>query len=114
MEILTFENFERTINTLRDNIDRLNKIAEALNYANIFELSPSGQVIDLLAYIFDDKNGCINYWVYERNFGRDWYEGCVRDTDGSNINLSTTRKLYDFLVENMSFKVDLHLSTLTT
>lgn len=101
MRILPYEEFEHTINALRDNIDQLDKVAEVLDCANIFNLSASDQVTDLLTYIFDDKDEWISYWVYERDFGRNWYEGCAQEKDGSNIDLSTTKRLYDFLVSNL-------------
>lgn len=42
--------------------------------------------------------GDIDYFCYELNFGKDYKEGYVTDTDGTNIDLSTSDKLYDYLV----------------
>lgn len=101
MKTLPYEEFERIINELRLNHDRLDKIAEALNWAEAFDLSVCDEVVRLLQYIFKDEDGWLEYWVYERDFGRDWYEGCATESDGTDVNLSTTRKLYDFLIKNM-------------
>ena len=99
--IFPYENFAKTINALRDKYDRMDKISKALNWCEIYDISMGEQVVDILTYIFNDKDEWISYWVYERDFGRDWYEGCTKEKNGSNIDLSTMKKLYDFLVSNM-------------
>lgn len=95
--------FKRTIDALRDNHDRIDKIAETLGWCEAFGLSMSDEIVKLLSYIFKDQDKWIEYWVYERDFGRDWYDGCAHEADGTNIDLSTVRKLYDFLIKNMGF-----------
>jgi hypothetical protein len=99
--MLSYMDFKRTIDALCDNYDKLDKIAETLGWIEAFDLSMSGETTKLLTHIFKDKGGWIDYWVYERNFGRDWYNGCAHEADGANIDLSTTKQLYDFLVKNM-------------
>ena len=101
MKTLSYEEFEKIIETLRDKYERLDKISEALNWCEVYDISMGDQVADLLSYIFDDKDDWISYWMFERDFGRDWYVGCVKDGDGVDIDLSTVRNLYDFLIENM-------------
>lgn len=58
-------------------------------------------VIDLLEFIFNDKNQLIKYWIWELGFGVDYEDGDVKDPDGSIIPLKTTEDLYNLLVRNM-------------
>ena len=58
-------------------------------------------VIDLLEFIFNDKNQWIKYWIFELDFGKNYEDGDAKDADGSNIPLKTVEDLYDFLVRNM-------------
>lgn len=99
--MLTYEQFEKYIEAIRSNYHRLNEIGEVLRWDDVFELSMAGDVIGLLEHIFRDKDEWISYWVYEKDFGLDWEEGCAIEADGTDIDLSTTEKLYDFLISNM-------------
>lgn len=56
-------------------------------------------VVRLLENMFNN-NDIISYWLYERNYGRDFKLGDVLD-NGKAIDLSTPSKLYDYLVETM-------------
>ena len=58
-------------------------------------------VIDLLEFIFNDKNQWISYWAFELEFGKDYEDGYVKDEHGEVIPLKTTEDLYDLLVRNM-------------
>jgi hypothetical protein len=54
----------------------------------------------LLKIAFNDnhKDSWIDYFIYELDFGSKYKNGCVTNKDGSNIDLSTSEKLYDFLI----------------
>jgi hypothetical protein len=56
-------------------------------------------VVKLLENIFDD-NDTISYWLYERNYGRDYQKGDIID-NGKKVDLSTPGKLYDYLIQCM-------------
>ena len=58
-------------------------------------------VIDLLEFIFDDKNQWIRYWVLELDFGKYYEDGDIKYDDGEVIQLKTVEDLYDLLVRNM-------------
>lgn len=58
-------------------------------------------VIDLLKFIFNDKDQWINYWIFELDFGKDYEDGWVTQKDGTIIPLKTVEDLYDLLVKNM-------------
>ena len=58
-------------------------------------------VIDLLEFIFNDKNHWIKYWTFELEFGERYEDGDVKDEDGEVIPLKTAEDLYDLLIRNM-------------
>ena len=58
-------------------------------------------VIDLLEFIFNDKNQWISYWIFELEFGERYEDGDVKNENGEDIPLKTAEDLYDLLVRNM-------------
>lgn len=68
---------------------------------NIYPPMCTDTVINLLAYIFNDKDQWIEYWVWELEFGERYEDGDVRSSDGSIIPLKTTEDLYNLLVKNI-------------
>lgn len=99
--IFPYEKFAAIINILRDKYDKMGEISKVLNWCGMYDISMGDQVVDVLTYIFNDEGNWISYWMFERDFGRDWHDGCVTNSDGTDIDLSTVQKLYDFLVQNM-------------
>lgn len=53
---------------------------------------------DVLTVMFDDEEGWISYWIWEKDFGRQLQEGNI-EIDGATISLSTPEELYDFLIK---------------
>lgn len=68
---------------------------------NIFPPLCTETVIDLLEFIFNDKNQWIRYWVLELDFGKYYEYGDIKYDDGEVIQLKTVEDLYDLLVRNM-------------
>jgi hypothetical protein len=101
MRTMSYEEFEKYINILKSKYAQMDKIGEVLQWDDVYELGMGEQVVELLSYIFNDTDDWISYWVYEKTFGKEWKEGCATEADGTDIDLSTTKKLYDFLVSNM-------------
>lgn len=60
-------------------------------------------VIDLLHSIFwkADRNGWIEYFCFELNFGRNYKDGTITYENGGNIRIKTAEDLYDFLLSGM-------------
>ena len=54
-------------------------------------------VIDLLAEIMGDSFGDIEYFCQELEFGKKYSPGVVTEADGTEIDISTAEKLYDYL-----------------
>lgn len=106
--MITKKEFVKIIDRLRevnDFVDETNERAKKLNDAiisdfyNVMSLSISHEsiVVELLANLFDDYD-TISWWLYELDYGRKYKKGCIQDSNGKNINLSTAEKLYDYLV----------------
>ena len=57
------------------------------------------QKYGLMESMFNDKN-TISWWLYECNYGRDFSLGDL-EVDGVEIDLTTSEKLYDYLIKEM-------------
>lgn len=108
--MISKESFIEIIERLKetDNIkNQVNKIIRASTNTNISDFTEAGSlmichedlVVKLLENIFDD-NDTISYWLYERNYGRDYQKGDIID-NGKKVDLSTPGKLYDYLIQCM-------------
>lgn len=58
----------------------------------------------LLENEFKDIGGWIGYFIYDLDFGKDWVEDSCIENDGTIIDISTSEKLYDFLIGNINEK----------
>ena len=54
-------------------------------------------IVKLLEKIFND-NDLIDWWIYEKDFGRNFQKGDLI-SNGKKIDLSTAEKFYDYLME---------------
>ena len=109
MEISKKE-FIKIINRLKETNDFVNdvnnkarELDEAIesDFFNAMSLSISHEsiVVKLLEKIFNDKEGIISWWLYEIDYGRGYEDGCFIDEDRSYIDVSTSEKLYDYLIK---------------
>lgn len=88
--------------TMFDFTDEMNELFDKYKMdGNIYPPMCTETVIDLLEFIFNDKNQWIKYWIFELNFGKDYEDGWVKQKDGTIIPLKTVEDLYDLLVKNM-------------
>lgn len=71
------------------------------NYVDgyIFQPDCTSTVISLLHSIFGikDKDGWIDYFCFELDFGKNWKKGMLTAKDGTDIILRTSEDLYDLL-----------------
>lgn len=82
--------------------DDMNEVFKKYNCdGEVFPPMCTETVIDLLEFIFNDKNQWISYWIFELDFGKDYEDGYVKDEHGEVIPLKATEDLYDLLVRNM-------------
>ena len=80
----------------KDNID--NRENDFINAASIC-IGHESVVVYLLENMFDTD--MISYWIYELDYGEKYTEGCVLDENMNNIDLSTSEKLYDYLIKSL-------------
>lgn len=50
-----------------------------------------------------NKDGWIDYFIYELDYGKNYTEGMCKYKDGSIIDISTPEKLFDFLISEKYF-----------
>ena len=85
------------------------KVAAAIRQFNNIVSSdfpePYGMVIshehlcqELFSEIMDDQYDDIGYFCNELDYGKLYEKGMVCDANGCDVDLSTSEKLYDFLV----------------
>ena len=91
---------------VNDFVDETNNKARQLNDAivsdffNASSLSISHEtvVVKLLENMFEDKDNTISWWIYEKDYGRNYKIGDMSVND-VGIDLTTPEKLYDYLLE---------------
>ena len=99
--MIPFELFDKIITAIKEQDaidDKIDKALELVCDSWVMMNSKNKKyeaLILLLTEVMGDKNDWISWWIYE-----DVKKEC--ESDGKKTNLSTTRKLYDFLVKNKS------------
>ena len=91
---------------VNDFVDETNNKARQLNDAivsdffNASSLSISHEtvVVKLLENMFEDKDNTISWWIYEKDYGRNYKIGDMSVND-VGIDLTTPEKLYDYLIK---------------
>ena len=58
-------------------------------------------VVKLLEDMFETD--LISWWIYELNYGKEYKPGCLTEKN-KEIDVSTSEKLYDVLIENLERK----------
>lgn len=56
-------------------------------------------VVKLLENMFNDNTNLISWWIYEQDYGRTVSIDDIQDENGSDIDLTTPEKLYDYLIQ---------------
>lgn len=102
------EKFVEIINRLKNTDDTVNKVnkifkntvdsnmSDFMNAASLM-ICHEDIVVILLENMFNDKD-TLGWWLYEKNYGRDFKIGDFKDND-RKIDLTTPEKLYDYLVQ---------------
>lgn len=71
--------------------------------AFFYGLTKDELVASLLDKIMGSENKDVEYWIFELNYGREYYDGCIT-WKGESIDVSTPGKLYDYMVERYDNK----------
>lgn len=110
--IISEEEFVKVINRLKqidETVDKVNKIFRESLDSEISDFVDGASlmichkdiVIDILQKMFNNDD-TISWWIYELDYGRKYEDGCITEKDGTIIDVSTAKKLYKFLVENIN------------
>lgn len=108
---LALKEFVSIIDSLRVSSDLVDNVNELFrksreNIGNDFcdgaalQISHESTVIRLLKLIMNDKNSWIEYFIYELDYGRKYKSGMIWDEEGKNIDLSSSEKLYEYILIN--------------
>ena len=101
--MLSKELFVKTINELKDFDEVSNKVSNYLKkYFLDFNITPlffEELIVELLENSMNDKYEWISYYIYELDYGKSFKMGYVTEEDGTEIDISTPEKLYDFLIK---------------
>ena len=106
--LLTQAEFVGIIRCLQESSELVDKVNELFQKSRnnvecafcngaALQISHEGIVVRLLEKMMCDGYGNISYFIYELDYGKNYQKGCVTDKDGV-IDISTSEKLYDFLV----------------
>lgn len=99
--MLSFEEFDRIVNSIKKKDLELEAIWDALGGCDkLYQTAMFEEVVQLLEHIFQDKDGWISYWIWELNYGERWHNGAVTEVDGTDIKLQNLEDLYRFLINN--------------
>jgi len=101
--MITFEQFKSALSDIKrfqEAQDLINDGFKILGQdSHIMITEPESVIVRLLEAIFNDKGEWISYFLYQLDWGEKYKDGCITDTDGSFIRLSTIDELYDFLLK---------------
>lgn len=109
--MISKEKFVSIINEMKelhDIEDKINDLSRECNNDSIRDFGffsymtcQDDIILDLLCTIFNDHD-IISWWIYDLDFGRAYKDGCITENNGNTIiDLSTSDKLYDYLIKNM-------------
>lgn len=99
--MLEFEDFEKYMLAIKEQIKKEHKLDEALR-----EMSPDfggfstetiSIIVELLRRLMLDEEDWIGYYIWESDWGKTF--PCVWDEEGKEIPLETLQDLYNIIVE---------------
>lgn len=89
---MSFKEFLKNIRKLQEDYNLLDRFAELGLFINLKVIDA---FINLIAEKLGDKEGWLDWWIYENDFGRSGLE--VSDKDGNIILTTTPRDIYDLI-----------------
>lgn len=108
--MLTKQEFVDIINRLRDYNDlqkQIQKLFEnnidnqEMDFMNAGSICIGHEtiVVKLLRELFNlQDDDTLSWWIYEMDYGRAFLIGDITEADGTEIDLTTPEKLYDYLI----------------
>jgi len=105
---IDFKLFNKIINSIKNQMEHDRKCSDAFQIIlpDDFITSYNNQYLNdmmfnILKTSFNDdtKDSWIEYFIYDLEFGSKYKDGMIIEKDGSLIDISTTEKLYNFLIK---------------
>ena len=101
--MISKETFVKTINDLKSLDDRMDAVDRAFknlnpDFCGFYVTEVFGVVLNLLAEAMDDEEEWISYFVYDRNWLKDFNIGDV-EVHGVPVVINSWEDVYDFIVE---------------
>ena len=101
--MISKETFVKTINDLKSLDDRMDAVYRAFknlnpDFCGFYVTEVFDVVLDLLAEAMDDEEEWISYFVYDRNWLKDFNIGDV-EVHGVPVVINSWEDVYDFIVE---------------
>jgi hypothetical protein len=76
----------------------LEDMTEETHFFNVSE-KVENALLNILAECFEDTDGWLSWWIYEKDFGQKKLK--AYDVNKKGIKLNTAEQLYNFLVKEM-------------
>ena len=78
-----------------------NELSKAYGYCEFYPSTKwSEQILSFLEEATNDSDGFIEKFIYELNFGNDYFDGACVDKEGNEVNLSDAGELYEALLNH--------------
>ncbi len=78
-----------------------NELSKAYGYCEFYPSTKwSEQILSFLEETTNDSNGFIEKFIYELNFGNEYFDGAYVDKEGNEVNLSDAGELYEALLNH--------------
>ena len=102
--MISKELFVETINFMKERnnaVDRINReLSTEFEYNTFYPyFRYEEMLVKVLETTMHDEGDWIRYFLYEGNYGEDLKPDSVSEADGTPIDITTSEKLYDFLVK---------------
>lgn len=78
-----------------------NELSKAYGYCEFYPSTKlSEQILSFLEETTNDSNGFIEKFIYELNFGNEYFDGAYVDKEGNEVKLSDAGELYEALLNH--------------
>lgn len=99
--IQTIETMEK-LNSEQEAFNNLLRVVDSEFGGGYIHNKTISLLADLLKEFTNDQYDYISYYLWEIDFGREYYDGCITDSDGSIIPLRTAEDLYNLIMSSQA------------
>lgn len=104
----TFVKTMEELQVLNDKMDAVDSAMKSLNsdFCGFYLTTPFDVTLDLLTEAMDDKDEWIYYFVYEKDWLKDFNLGDV-EVNGKPVEINNWEDAYDFITEAYTYNYEL-------